>query len=124
MGNASCTLCTSNLDEKEMSAEETIGIEDTNACDNFQYHPQSVQSKDLALTLYDLQIREACFPLHLVQIEHVKKLLDRVCTMYVKMMESDGQDIGGLDQDHIPLSLFIEVLGEHPDLRNIIKPDY
>lgn len=72
-----------------------------------------VMEEELALNLYDLMIRDCCFPLYLIQVEDVAKLIRSVSQYYVKMALEQGVDIGDIDQNYVPLMLFKEVLGEH-----------
>lgn len=70
--------------------------------------------ESLSLNLYDLQIREACFPLHLVQIQDIKAMLTNICILYFNSLEQKGvTNFSEVNENLVPLSFFQDVFGEH-----------
>lgn len=90
--------------------------------------------KNIKLTLYDLQIRDACYPLYLMQLTDVMELLDGACSQYVKelVLEQNsvsGKDLGNLsqrsfeedDQESIPLRFIISEFIQNYDWKNLLE---
>ena len=77
MGLCSCSNAT-QPDENE----EVLGLESVNICENFQHHIEKLTTdekiKKIKLSFYDIQIRDASYPMFLIQINDMVNLIHHI----------------------------------------------
>jgi len=110
MGNTKCCGC---MTSGEFVADEFIGIDDDNVTEKYQYHKTKIPTYSIKLSKYDKFYREACFPLHLLQLSKFNEILDRMIAEEGKCKVHDIMINIDEDTDYIKATKFLHFFQEN-----------